>query len=244
MIIEIVIGVVVLVAIGAAVSPKFRATLQIWNTKANNAATTKTDRNRHDLAKLNAEVQAQLNNVASVQASAEIAERDLTQANTDLEKLKKQATSFAAQLSDAGKEDLGKKLVAAKAKVASKTQSAALAHQAAEVALKALQTARENLQQVADSVEEGATKEQVTATLKTAAKIAQDTSNFNNKLGEFNQRNTEIDHDYVAAQKALDLAQNGGDKGAQELAEMQRKADAAAALNEALGTPAAPADKK
>jgi hypothetical protein len=234
MIIEIVIGIVILVAIGAAVSPKFRATLQIWNTKANNSATTKTDRNRNDLARLNAELQKQLTRVASVQASATVAEQDLKTANDDLAKLKTQATTLAAKLSAEGQEELGKKLVAAKARVTSKSQAADMAHQASEVALKALQSARENLQTLADSVEEGAVKEEVTATLKTAAKIAQETGDFNSRLGDFNQRNREIDHDYIAAQKALELSQNGGNAGADELARAQKAADAKAALDEVL----------
>jgi hypothetical protein len=125
--------------------------------------------------------------------------------------------------------------------VTSKSQAADMAHQASEVALKALQSARENLQTLADSVEEGAAKEEVTATLKTAAKIAQETGDFNSRLGDFNQRNREIDHDYIAAQKALELSQNGGNAGADELARAQKAADAKAALDEVLGEGAAKA---
>jgi chromosome segregation ATPase len=249
MIIGIVIAVVVLVAIGAIVSPQFRATLQIWNRNANNAATTKTDRNKNDLFNLNKQVQELTQKVASVQASAEVAEKDLASANADLDKLKTRATTLAAQLSPEGKTELGNQLIAAKAKVTAKAQAVEVTHKASELALQSLQSARGNLETLAASVEEGATKEEVTATLQSAAKIASDTTGFNSRLGGVADRNREIDHDYIAAQKALELAQTGGNTGAAEIDKLQKAADAQAALDEALGNkpaaaPAADADKK
>jgi uncharacterized coiled-coil DUF342 family protein len=228
MIIEIAIAVVVLLAIGAAVSPKIRATLQIWNTKANNAATTPLERQKNDYAHMVADVNKQLANVASAKAGAVQAEQDVTTAKADLEKLEGQYASYGARLSPEAKTELANKISKAETRVTTTTAMSHAAHDASELALKALDGARSSLADAADTVQSNEQKAQVTAVLSSAAKVSEELSGINSKLGKFNEANRQVDHDFIAAQERLKMGQ--GTSTDQELAAMEKQSAADAVM--------------
>lgn len=228
MIIEIAIAVVVLVAIGAAVSPKFRATLQIWNTKANNAATTPLERQKNEYEHLVAEVNKQIANVAQAKAGAVQAEQDVTAAKADLEKLEGQYATFGAKLSPEAKTELANKIAKAETRVTTTVTMSEAAHKAADMALKALDGARGQLADAADTIQSNEQKAQVTAVLNSAAKVSEELSGITSKLGKFNEANRQVDKDFLAAQERMKMSQ--GTSTDQELAAMEKQSAADAVM--------------
>jgi len=218
----------VLVAIGAAVSPKFRATLQIWNTKANNSATTAVERQKNDYEHLVADVNKQLGNVASAKAGAVQAEQDVTASKADLEKLESQYATFGAKLSPEAKTELAGKIAKAETRVTTTTQMSVAAHTASDMALKALDNARNQLKDAADTIQSNEQKAQVTAVLNSAAKVSEELSGINSKLGKFNEANRQVDHDFLAAQERMKMSQ--GTSTDQELANMEKQSAADAVM--------------
>jgi phage shock protein A len=228
MIIEIVIGLVVLVAIGAAVSPKFRATLQIWNSKANDAATTPLDRQKNDYDHMVADVTKQVGNVASAKAGAVQADQDAQAAKAELEKLEGQFETFSARLSDGARTELANNIATAEASVKSTAEISEAAHGASDMALKALDGAREKLKVAANQIQSNEQKARVTAVLASAAQVSEELSGINSKIGKFNEANRQVDHDYIAAQERLKMSQ--GTSTEQELAAMEKQSSADAVI--------------
>src|ERR1700679_2378608 len=105
-ILEIAGAAAVIIGVGAAVSPKFRATVGILFGKANNAATTPLDRQKFQYQHLVDAVNKELGAVASIQATAKQAEQDVNDAKANLDKLKTEYKTLGGRISDDAKKAL------------------------------------------------------------------------------------------------------------------------------------------
>jgi len=228
MFIEIAVVVAVLFAGLYFGSSKFRTSVQVLFGKANDKATTPLERQKNDYAHMVADVNAQLSNVASAKAGAVQAEQDVTAAKADLEKLEGQYATFGAKLSPEAKTELANKISKAETRVTTTQTMSEAAHSASELALKALDGAREKLADAADTIQSNEQKAQVTAVLSSAAKVSEELSGINSKLGKFNEANRQVDHDFIAAQERLKMSQ--GTSTDQELANMEKQSAADAVM--------------
>ena len=243
MVYEIVISIAVIGGLLFAFVPKFRTTVQVLFGKANDKATTPLERQKNQYDHLVAAVTAQVSNVASAKAGAVQAEQDVNTAKSDLAKLEGQYNTFADKISPAAKAELAGKIGTAEKRVTTTTAMSEAAHQASELALKALDNARGQLSDAADTIQSNEQKDAVTKVLASAAKVSEDLSGINSKLGKFNEANRQVDHDFIAAQERLKMSQ--GSSTDQELAAVAKQSEADAVMarldakRAAANTPAA-----
>jgi phage shock protein A len=219
-----VIGLFVIGALVYAVSPSFRATVQVWFGKANANATTPLERQKNQYEQLVNAVNAQLSNVAGARAGAIQAEQDVTAAQADLAKLKGQYAQFKDSAKPETITELLNRIGKAQDHLKTSQTMAENAHAAAEMANKALDTAREQLADAADTIQSNEQKAQVTAVLNSAAKVSEDLKGVTAKLGSFNEANRQVDKDFLAAQERLKMGQ--GSTADQDLAALDKQSRA------------------
>jgi hypothetical protein len=227
-IIEVAGAAAVIIGVGAAVSPKFRATVGILFGKANNAATTPLDRQKFQYQHLVDAVNKELGAVASIQATSKQAEQDVNDSKADLDKLKTEYKTIASRISPEAKIGLVNKVTAAEAKVARSITASEAAHKASDQALSALNDARQQLADASDTIQSNEQKAEVAKVLNTAADVSTQLSGINGALGDFNKGNREIDHDLLTAQARLDNSK--GSSTDQEIAKAQKAAAAEEAM--------------
>ena len=219
--IGIVVDLFVIGAIVYAVSPKFRTTVQVWFGKANNSATTPLERQKNEYEHLVKAVESQIGNVASAKAGAVQAEQDVTAAQAEVAKLKKQYADFKGKASEEAINGILTKLNRAQTALTTAQSTAEASHQAAELATKALDTAREQLQDAASTLQSNEQKAAVTAVLNSAAKVSEDLKGVTSRLGSFNEANRQVDKEYLAAQERLKMGQ--GTSADQEIANLEKQ---------------------
>ena len=228
MVYEIVISIAVIGGLLFAFVPKFRTTVQVLFGKANDKATTPLERQKNQYDHLLSAVNHQVTNVASAKAGSVQAEQDVADSIATLAKLEGQYTTYADKISPAAKTELANKIAAAERRVTTTKTMSEAAHQAADLALKALDNARGQLSDAADTIQSNEQKDAVTKVLASAAKVSEDLSGINSKLGKFNEANRQVDHDFIAAQERLKMSQ--GTSTDQELAAVAKQSEADAVM--------------
>lgn len=220
-------GLLVVVVILYFTWPAFRQMLQIRGGKAVSKATKASEKQRHEHARLTAEVNKQLDNVASARANATQAEKDVTAAEADVVKYTNQyRTAAQGNASEDAKNAIAGKVAKAKTAVANKQAIAVEAAKIARQAVEALDQARESLQDFADQIENTEQKEALTAVLNTAAESSMALRNINDRLSAAGAAGREADHDLEKARAKNELAQ--GSDTDREIANIEKQASAAA----------------
>ena len=226
--------------------PAFRQMLQIKGGKAVSGATKASEKQRHEHQRLTAELNRQLDNVASAKASATQAEKDVAAAEAQVEKLTGQyKTAVTGNASEDAKNAIAGNIAKAKASVTSKRAAANEAAKIAAQAVEALDQTREALKDFADQIQDTEQKEALTAVLNTAADASLALKNIKDRLSAAGEAARQADTDLEKARAKNDLAQ--GSDTDREIAKIEKDAAAAAErarLDAELGITSTPPAQK
>ncbi len=217
--------------------PAFRQMLQIKGGKAVSGATKASEKQRHEHQRLTAELNRQLDNVASAKASATEAQ---------VEKLTGQyKTAVTGNASEDAKNAIAGNIAKAKASVTSKRAAANEAAKIAAQAVEALDQTREALKDFADQIQDTEQKEALTAVLNTAADASLSLKNIKDRLSAAGEAARQADTDLEKARAKNELAQ--GSDTDREIAKIEKDAAAAAErarLDAELGITSTPPAQK
>ena len=226
--------------------PAFRQMLQIKGGNAVSGATKASEKQRHEHQRLTAELNRQLDNVASAKASATQAEKDVAAAEAQVEKLTGQyKTAVTGNASEDAKNAIAGNIAKAKASVTSKRAAANEAAKIAAQAVEALDQTREALKDFADQIQDTEQKEALTAVLNTAADASLALKNIKDRLSAAGEAARQADTDLEKARAKNDLAQ--GSDTDREIAKIEKDAAAAAErarLDAELGITSTPPAQK
>ena len=226
--------------------PAFRQMLQIKGGKAVSGATKASEKQRHEHQRLTAELNRQLDNVASAKASATQAEKDVAAAEAQVEKLTGQyKTAVTGNASEDAKNAIAGNIAKAKASVTSKRAAANEAAKIAAQAVEALDQTREALKDFADQIQDTEQKEALTAVLNTAADASLALKNIKDRLSAAGEAARQADTDLEKARAKNELAQ--GSDTDREIAKIEKDAAAAAErarLDAELGITSTPPAQK
>ncbi|HND68918.1 MAG TPA: hypothetical protein PL112_19090 [Candidatus Obscuribacter sp.] len=226
--------------------PAFRQMLQIKGGKAVAGATKASEKQRHEHQRLTAELNRQLDNVASAKASATQAEKDVAAAEAQVEKLTGQyKIAVTGNASEDAKNAIAGNIAKAKASVTSKRAAANEAAKIAAQAVEALDQTREALKDFADQIQDTEQKEALTAVLNTAADASLALKNIKDRLSAAGEAARQADTDLEKARAKNELAQ--GSDTDREIAKIEKDAAAAAErarLDAELGITSTPPAQK
>ena len=226
--------------------PAFRQMLQIKGGKAVSGATKASEKQRHEHQRLTAELNRQLDNVASAKASATQAEKDVAAAEAQVTKLTGQyKIAVQGNASEDAKNTIAGNIAKAKASVTSKRAAANEAAKIAAQAVEALDQTREALKDFADQIQDTEQKEALTAVLNTAADASLALKNIKDRLSTAGEAARQADTDLEKARAKNELAQ--GSDTDREIAKIEKDAAAAAErarLDAELGITSTPPAQK
>lgn len=212
--------------------PAFRQMLQIKGGKAVAGATKASEKQRHEHQRLTAELNRQLDNVASAKASATQAEKDVAAAEAQVVKLTGQyKIAVQGNASEDAKNTIAGNIAKAKASVTSKRAAANEAAKIAAQAVEALDQTREALKDFADQIQDTEQKEALTRVLNTSAAASQSLRDIKDRIGAAGDAARQADADLAKARAKADLSK--GTATDQAIAKIEKDA-AAKAAREAL----------
>ena len=212
--------------------PAFRQMLQIRGGKAVDGMSSASEKQRHEYKRLTGELEKQLDNVAAAKAGAEMAEKEVTDAKAQVEKLTGQyKLAVSSNAAESLLNDLAAKVAKAKASVTSKQAIAAEAAKVAEEAVAALDGTREALKDFADQIDDTEQKEALTKVLNTSADAANALRNIKDRIGVAGDAQRQADGALAKARAKNDLTK--GSANDQAMAQIEKDA-AAKAAREAL----------